>query len=108
MQIRLCFESIRFEIFLHFSCLLANFIIIYIELCFYMGLLQFAPGLSKTKDESPKDSYSAKQRENPVGVCVELVRIKHHFQQSFSHIKSVSGCNRGLNAHFYGAASLWL
>ena len=29
-----------------------------------MGLLQFALGLSKFKGESPKDSYSAKPREN--------------------------------------------
>ena len=38
-------------------------------------------------------------------VCV--VRVKHRFQQSFSHITTVSGCNRELNAHFYSAASLW-
>ena len=31
-----------------------------------MGLLQFALGLSKFKGESPKDSYSAKPRENHV------------------------------------------
>ena len=31
-----------------------------------MGLLQFALGLSRTKGESPKDSYSTKPRENPV------------------------------------------
>ena len=30
-----------------------------------MGLLQFALGLSRTKGESPKDSYSPKQRQNP-------------------------------------------
>ena len=29
-----------------------------------MGLLQYALGLSKFKGESPKDSYSAKPREN--------------------------------------------
>ena len=34
------------------------------ELCFYMGLLHFALGLSRTKGESPKDSYSTKPREN--------------------------------------------
>ena len=39
-----------------FSCLKH-----YIELCFYMGLLQFALGLSKCKGES---SNSAKLREN--------------------------------------------
>ena len=31
-----------------------------------MGLSQFALGLSRTKGESPKDSYSTKPRENPV------------------------------------------
>ena len=64
MQIWFCFES-RFENSnFHFSCLL---VVLIIELCFYMGLLQFALGLSKFKGESPKDSYSAKQRENHAG-----------------------------------------
>ena len=40
-------------------------------------------------------------------VCVCVVRVYRRFQQSFSHIKTVSGCNRELNANFYSAASLW-
>ena len=64
MQIRFCFES-KFEnsnfISVVFSYMYLNH---YIELCFYMGLLRFALGLSKFKGESPKDSYSAKPREN--------------------------------------------
>ena len=32
----------------------------------YVGLLQWALGLSRTKGESPKDSYNATPRENPV------------------------------------------
>ena len=61
MQIRFCFES-RFENSnFQFSCFL---VVLIIELCFYMGLLQFALGLSKFKGESPKDSNSAKPREN--------------------------------------------
>ena len=67
MQIRFCFES-RFENSnFHFSCFLVVNLII--ELCYYMGLLQFALGLSKFKGESPKDSYSAKPRENHGGSC---------------------------------------
>ena len=41
------------------------FISSYEELCFYMGLLQFALGLAWTKGESPKNSYNTKPRENP-------------------------------------------
>ena len=50
-------------IFFLFSCLLVLFIN---RVVYYMGLLQFALGLSNTKGESPRDSYSTKQRENPV------------------------------------------
>ena len=32
---------------------------------FHMGLLKFFPGLSKTTDESPKDSSNTEVRENP-------------------------------------------
>ena len=31
---------------------------------------------------------------------------ERHFQQFFSHITTVSGCDRKLNAHFYSVASL--
>ena len=37
-----------------------------LKVVFYMGLLQFALGLSRTKGESPNDSYRTKPRENPV------------------------------------------
>ena len=37
--------------------------------------------------------------EQCVCVCIR-------FQQFFSHITTVSGCDRELNAHFYSAASL--
>ena len=47
------------------------------ELCFYMGLLQFALGLSRTNGESPKDSYSTKPRESPA--CTYL--FNSTFQQ---------------------------
>ena len=47
------------------------------ELCFYMGLLQFALGLSRTKGESHKDSYSTKPRENPEIVNKILVKNKN-------------------------------
>ena len=40
-----------------------------------------------------------------VCVCV-CIRVKSRFQQFFSHITTVSGCDKELNAHFYGAASL--
>ena len=39
-------------------------------------------------------------------VCLLFVRVLHRFQQLFSHISTVSGCDRELNAHFYSAASL--
>ena len=35
-----------------------------------------------------------------------FVRVSCRFQQFFSHIMTVSGCDRELNAHFYSAASL--
>ena len=35
-----------------------------------------------------------------------FVRVKCCFQQFFSHIMTVSGCDRELNAHFYSAVSL--
>ena len=35
-----------------------------------------------------------------------FVRVLRRFQQIFSHITTVSGCDRELNAHFYSAASL--
>ena len=34
------------------------------------------------------------------------VRVQRRFQQFFSHITTVSGCDRELNAHFYSAASM--
>ena len=39
-------------------------------------------------------------------LCVCVFGFKRRFQQSFSHITTVSGCDRELNAHFYSAASL--
>ena len=44
----------------------------------------------------------------PFFCCLLLlfVRVWCRFQQFFSHIMTVSGCNRELNAHFYSAASL--
>ena len=45
------------------SCL--NYYIHVRALFLYVGLLQWALGLSRTKGESPKDSYNAKPRENP-------------------------------------------
>ena len=38
-------------------------------------------------------------------VCL-FVQVLRRFQQFFSHIATVSGCDRELNAHFYSAASL--
>ena len=35
-----------------------------------------------------------------------LLFVRIRFQQFFSHIEVVSGCDRELNAHFYSAASL--
>ena len=35
-----------------------------------------------------------------------FVPVKRRFQQFFSHITTVSGCDLELNAHFYGAVSL--
>ena len=64
MQTRFCLNIdlriIFFSFRLFISCLYH-----YIELDFCMGLLQFAYGLSITKGESPKDSYSTKPRKNP-------------------------------------------
>ena len=42
---------------------------------------------------------------NVIYVCV-YIRVKHRFQQFFSHIIMVSGCDGELNAHFCSAASL--
>ena len=56
----------------HFSCFL---VVLIIELCFYMGLLQFALGLSKFKGESPKDSNSAKPRENHAYMKLTYYRV---------------------------------
>ena len=39
-------------------------------------------------------------------ICV-CCSVWRHFQQSFSHITTVSGCDRELNVIFYSAASLW-
>ena len=39
-------------------------------------------------------------------VLLLFVRILRRFQQFFSHITTVSGCDRELNAHFHSAASL--
>ena len=41
-----------------------------------------------------------------VCVCVCVYLGLTSFQQFFSHITTVSGCDRELNAHFYSAASL--
>ena len=38
-------------------------------------------------------------------VCL-FVLVQHRFQQFFSRITMMSGCDRELNAHFYSAASL--
>ena len=38
---------------------------------------------------------------------VRVVPVKHCFKKSFSHITTMSGGDRDLNAHFYSAASLW-
>ena len=38
-------------------------------------------------------------------VCL-FVQVSCRFQQFFSHIMTVSGCDRELNAHFYSATSL--
>ena len=38
-------------------------------------------------------------------MCV-CIRVWRRFQQFFSHITTVSGCDRELNAHFYSAATL--
>ena len=35
-----------------------------------------------------------------------FVRVLRRFQQFFSHITTVSGCDSELNVHFYSAASL--
>ena len=35
-----------------------------------------------------------------------FIWVLRRFQQFFSHITTVSGCDRELNAHFYSAASL--
>ena len=35
-----------------------------------------------------------------------FVWVLRHFQQFFSYITTVSGCDRELNAHFYNAALL--
>ena len=35
-----------------------------------------------------------------------FVRVLRRFQQFFSHITTVSGCDTELNAHFYSVASL--
>ena len=40
----------------------------------------------------------------PQIVC--FIQILHHFQKYFSHIETMSGCDRELNAHFKSAASL--
>ena len=39
-------------------------------------------------------------------VCFVFIRALSRFQQYFSHIATVSGCGRELNAHFSSAASL--
>ena len=39
----------------------------------------------------------------PYGLTAEVLR---RFQKFFSHITTVSGCDRELNAHVYSAASL--
>ena len=65
MQARFCFKS-RFENSV-FHFIAYQFLNYYIRVVFlYVGLLQCALGLSRTKGESPKDSYNATPRENPV------------------------------------------
>ena len=39
-------------------------------------------------------------------VLLLFVRVLRRFQQFLSHITTVSGCDRELNARFYSAASL--
>ena len=41
-----------------------------------------------------------------VVVSLLFVRVLRRFQHFFSHITTVSGCDRELNAQFYSAASL--
>ena len=42
----------------------------------------------------------------PANVMLLFVRVLRRFQQFYSHITTVSGCDSELNAHFYSAASL--
>ena len=49
--------------------------------------------------------YHVAKRSSDLRVCV-CIRVKRRFQQFFSHITTMSGCDRELNAHFYSAASL--
>ena len=46
----------------------------------------------------------------PIGRCccclLLFVRVLRRFQQYFSHITTVSACDRELSVHFYSAASL--
>ena len=72
MQIRFCFKSI-FENSLFLSCLNHYFRVVFL----YVGLIQWALGLSRTKGESPKDSNNATARENPDRGCREQQESKH-------------------------------
>ena len=86
MQARFCYKS-RFE-----NSVLINCLNYYIRVVFlYVGLLQCALGLSRTKGESPKDSYNATPRENPAfkgsnsveTLCLTLYFLfhLHHFDK---------------------------
>ena len=41
-----------------------------------------------------------------VKMLLLFLRVQRRFQQFFSHITTVSGCDRELNVHFYSGASL--
>ena len=42
----------------------------------------------------------------PLSVCVCVFWFNVVLKKKFSHITTVSGCDRELNAHFYSVASL--
>ena len=65
MQIRFCFKSIFENSVFHFNVSQLSYYIHVRAVFLYVGLLQWALGLSRTKGESPKDSYNATPRENP-------------------------------------------
>ena len=73
MQIRFCFKYIYLRILYSISLFLGclNYYIHVRVVFLYVGLLQWALGLSRTKGESPKDSYNATLRENPAVLNVK-------------------------------------